>query len=411
MDGTIIAGRPTRRRAGGLMAATVAATLAWAGGAAAQAPLKIGVLSDMSGFVVDLSGPGSLTSARMAVEDYGGKVLGRPIEIVQGDHQNKPDIGVTMARRWYDEGVKAIFDIGITTVALGVQSLAKEKDGLVVFVSSSSSDLTNAACSPNGISWAYDNYSQSQGVVRQLLKEDQKSWYFMTVDYAYGRNVQRDTTKMVETGGGKVLGSIVHAFDTKDFSSNLLQAQASGAQVIALATTTVHAANILKQAEEFGIRSRGQRLAALSLTLHDVKALGLPAAQGLLITAPFYWDQTDATRAFSKRYLERFGRMPNFIQASMYGAVTHYLKAVAQAGTDDTAKVAAAMKAMPIDDFMTKNGRIRADGRTLRDMTVFRVKTPAESKGEWDLYAPVATIPADEAFAPADPKACPLVKE
>ena len=401
----------TRRRglAGG---AAAAAGLAWAGAARAQAapPLKIGVLSDMSGIVVDLSGPGSLVSARMAVEDYGGKVLGRPVEIVVGDHQNKPDVGIPMARSWYDSGVRAIFDIGITTVALGVQTLAREKDGLVVFVSSSSSDLTGSACSPNGISWTYDNYSQSQGVVRQLLAEGAKTWFFLTVDYAYGRNVQRDTTKMVENGGGRAIGSVLHPFETKDFSSFLLQGRASGADVIALATTTAHAANALKQADEFGMRGGRLRLAALSLTLHDVKALGLSAAQGLLVTAPFYWDQNEQTRAFAQRYLQRFGKMPNFVQASMYGAVTHYLKAVEQAGTDDTGKVAAAMKATPINDFMTANGRIRADGRTLRDNYVFRVKSPAEAKGEWDLYSLVSTIPAGEAFAQGDPSVCPLLK-
>lgn len=396
----------------GLAAGAVAAAgLALAGrGRAQAAPLKIGVLSDMSGIVVDLSGPGSLTSARMAVEDHGGKALGRPVEIVAGDHQNKPDIGIPMARTWYDDGVRAIFDIGITTVALGVQALAREKDKLVVFVSSSSSDLTGSACSPNGISWTYDNYSQSQGVVRQLLAEGAKTWFFLTVDYAYGRNVQRDTTKMVEGGGGWVIGSVLHPFETKDFSSFLLQGKASGADVIALATTTSHAGNALKQADEFGMRSGRQRLAALSLTLHDVKALGLPAAQGLLVTAPFYWDQNERTRAFARRYLQRFGKMPNFVQASMYGAVSHYLKAVEQAGTDDTGKVAAAMKAMPINDFMTSSGHIRADGRTLRDNYVFRVKAPAESKGKWDLYEQVAFIPANEAFAPGDPGVCALLK-
>jgi branched-chain amino acid transport system substrate-binding protein len=378
--------------------------------AQAQQPLKIGLMSDMSGMVVDLSGPGSLTAAKMAIEDAGGQVLGRPIQLVEGDHLNKPDVGVAMARRWYDEGVRAIFDIGITTVALGVQNLAKEKDRLVVFVSSASSDLTGSACSPNGIHWTYNNYSQALGVVRGLAAENAKSWFFLTVDYAYGRNVQRDTTAMVEATGGKVVGSVAHPFETSDFSSYLLQAQQSKADVIGLATTTVHAANVIKQADEFGVRAAGQKLAALSLTLHDVKGMGLKNAQGLYVTAPFYWDQTDETRAFAKRYLERFGRMPNSIQASMYGAVGHYIKALAKAGTDDTAKVAAAMKEMPINDFMTKNGSIRADGRVMRDMYVFRVKTPAESKGEWDLYAPVATIPAQEAFAAADPKACPLVK-
>lgn len=215
---------------------------------------------------------------------------------------------------------------------------------------------------------------------------------------------------MVENGGGRAIGAVLHPFETKDFSSFLLEGKASGADVIALATTTSHAANALKQADEFGMRGGRQRLAALSLTLHDVKALGLPAAQGLLVTAPFYWDQNEQTRAFAGRYRQRFGKMPNFVQASMYGAVSHYLKAVERAGTDDTAKVAAAMKAMPINDFMTVNGQIRADGRTLRDNYVFRVKSPAESKGEWDLYAPVSTIPANEAFAAGNPNVCPLLK-
>ena len=402
----------TRR---GLTGGTVlAAGLGMTGfGAAAQgagqgAPFRVGFLSDMSGVVVDLSGPGSLTAMRMGVEDYGGKVLGRPVEILVGDHLNKPDIGLPIARAWYDSGVKAVFDIGISTVALGMQGLAKEKDGLVVFGSSSSSDLTGSACSPNGISWAYDNYSQAQGVVRQLLEENAKTWFFLTIDYAYGRTVQRDTTKMVEAGGGKVVGSVLHPFETKDFSSYLLQAQASGAEVIALATTTVHAGNVIKQADEFGIRAAGQKLAALSLTLHDVKALGLQSAQGLLETAPFYWDQNDRTRAFAKRYFERFRKMPNFIQASMYGAVQHYLKAVDKAGTDDTAKVADMMRATPINDFMTVDGHIRADGRTLRENYVFRVKAPSESEGEWDLYTQIAIIPADEAFAPANPAVCAL---
>jgi len=392
----------------GLLAGNAVA--GWGARAQGKAPLRIGVLSDMSGIVKDLSGPGSLVSARLAVEDRDGNVLGRPIDIVAGDHLNKPDVGIPMAREWYDVGVRAIFDIGISTVALGVQGVAREKNGLVVFVSSSSSDLTGKDCSPNGISWTYDNYSQSQGSVRQLLRSGGKSWYFLTVDYAYGRNVQRDTTTMVEAGGGRVVGSVLHPFEAKDFSSYLLQAKQSGADVIGLATTTVHTGNIIKQADEFGIRTAGQRLAPLSLTLHDVKALGPEAAQGLLVTAPFYWDQNDATRAYAKRYKDRFGRMPNFIQASMYGAVKHYLDAVEKAGTDETGPVAAAMKAMPINDFMTVEGRIRADGRTLRDNYVFRVKTPAESKNEWDLYEQIATIPAAEAFAPANPAICPLIR-
>lgn len=373
------------------------------------APFKIGALSDMSGIVVDLSGPGTVTAMKLAVEDFGGTVLGRPIQVLEADHLNKPDVGITAARKWYDEGVSAIFDVGITSVALGVQELARDKNKLAIYLSSASSDLTGKNCSPNGIHWTYNNYSQALGVTKFYTQAGEKNWYFMTVDYAYGVNVQRDTTAMIEAGGGKVVGASRHPFDTKDFSSDLLKGQTSGANVIALATTTAHVASIVKQADEFGIRPK-QKLAALSLTLHDVKAMGLPTAQGLLVTSPFYWDQNDETRAFAKRYFERFKKMPNMVQASAYGAVMHYLNAVKAVGEDDAIKVAARMKETPVNDFMTKNGKIRADGRVVRDMYIFRVKTPAASKGEWDLYETLATIPGEEAFQKADPAACPLVK-
>lgn len=385
--------------------------LIWAhpGDARAQEPFKIGSLSDMSGVVVDLSGPGTVIAMQLAVEDFGGKVLGRPIQILSADHLNKPDVGIAAARKWYDEGVSAIFDVGITSVALGVQQLTRDKNRLAIYLSSASSDLTGKACSPFGIHWTYNNYSQALGVTKHYVEAGKKNWYFMTVDYAYGHNVQRDTTAMVEAGQGKVVGSARHAFDNKDFSSDLLKAQGSGADVIALATTTGHVASIVKQADEFGVRPK-QQMAALSLTLHDVKGMGLQTAQGLVVTAPYYWDQNDETRAFAKRYQTRFGKMPNMVQASAYGAVTHYLKAVQAVGADDTSKVAAKMKETPINDFMTRNGRIRDDGRVIRDMYVFRVKTPAASKGEWDLYEAIATIPGAEAFQKADPAACPLVK-
>lgn len=403
---------PFGRAWSGVFAAVAGAVLA--SSAAAQKmpkiePLKIGLLSDMSGIVADLSGPGSVAAARLAIEDH-GKVLGRPVVLLTGDHLNKPDVGLPIARQWYDEGVRAIFDVGITSVALGVQKLAREKDRIVVFGSTASADITGTACSPNGIHWTYNSYSQSRGVVRALAAENFKSWYFLTVDYAYGKQVQRDTTAMVEAQGGRVLGAVAHPFETRDFSSFLLQAQASKAEVVGLATTTSHAANLIKQADEFGIRDGGQKLAPLSLTLHDVKGLGLKAAQGLLVTEAYYWDQNDETRAFATRYKARVGKMPNMIQAGMYGAVLHYLKAVSQAGTDDTAKVLAAMRVMPINDFMTKDGHIREDGRVMRDQFVLRVKAPAESKGEWDLYSVVERLPPDVAFAPADPKSCPLVK-
>lgn len=400
--------RARRLLAGALLAA--GGLLMSPAGAQAPAPFKIGVLNDMSGMVVDLAGPGSVVAAKLAIDDFGGKVLGRPIELVQGDHLNKPDTGLTLARQWYDSGVRAIFDIGITTVALGVQDLAREKNQIAVYVSSASSDLTGKNCSPNGIHWTYNTYVQSLGAIKGALAAGGKTWYFITVDYTYGKNVQRDATAIIEQGGGKVIGSTTHAFSATEFSSQLLQAQASKADVIALATTTAHAAAMIKQADEFGLRAKGQKLAPLSLVLNDVKAMGLRPAQDLFVTEAFYWDQNDETRKFATRYKQNFNRMPNMVQASMYGAVMHYLKAVAAAGTDDTAAVLAKMKSTPINDFMTQNGKIREDGRVLRDFYIFRVKKPAESKNEWDLYAPVSKVPAAEAFPPADKQACALVK-
>jgi len=393
-----------------LVATALSAPLLAAGRGAAQGkPFRIGALSDMSGIVVDLSGPGSLMSIRMAVEDFGGSVLGRPIEIVPGDHLNKPDIGISLARRWYDDGVSAIFDVGITSVALGVQELAKDKNKAVIFISSSSADLTGKKCGPNGIHWNHNSYSQAIGVVKAMIAAGGDSWFFLTVDYTYGHTVQNDTTAMIQAAGGKVIGSARHGFDTVDFSSDLLKAQSSGAKVLALATTSVHVPNVVKQADEFGIRPK-QLIAPLSMTLHDVKAMGLQTAQGLLETSTYYWDQNDESRAFAKRFLERFKRMPNMIQASAYGATLHYLKAVKAVGSDDNAAIVAHMKATPVNDFMSKNVRIRPDGQVMRDQVILQVKTPAESKGEWDLYKVVGGLPAAEAFAPADPAACPFAK-
>ena len=374
-----------------------------------EAPLRIGVLTDLSGIMADYSGNGTVGAVTMAVEDFGGKIGSRPIEVLKADHLNKPDVGSGLARQWYDSGVSAIFDVGSTAVALPVQALAREKNRLVVFTSSASSDLTGSACSPNGIHWTFNNYSQALGAVRFQTAAGAKTWYFLSIDYAYGRAVQRDTTAMIEAAGGRVLGASLHGFDTTDFSSSLLAAQASKADVIALATTTSHAANVIKQADEFGVRASGQKLAPLSITLHDVKAIGLQSAQGMIETAPFYWDQNDATRAFAARYRERIGKMPNMAQASAYGAVTHYLNAVRATGSDATDAVIAKMKATPVNDFMTKDGTIRADGRVIRDMYVLQVKTPTESTGEWDLEKVVGVIPGTEAFQPPNP-ACALNK-
>jgi branched-chain amino acid transport system substrate-binding protein len=402
-------GTTRRRFMAGALAATSMPYIMKRQAFAQNGPFVIGQLADMSGIVVDLSGPGTTTAMKMAIEDFGGEVLGRKIQLITGDHTNKPDIGIGMARKWYDQGVNAIFDIGITTVAVGVQDLAKEKNKPVIFLSSSSTDLTGKFCSPNGIHWIYDSYSQANGAVHATQADGPKSWYFLTVDYAFGHNSQRDATKMIEAGGGKVIGSTPHPFETTDYSSDLLKAQSSGADVIGLATTTAHIANILKQAEDFGVR-QNQKIAPLSLTIHDVKAVGLPIAQGINSSGPFYWDQDDESRAFSKRYFAAFGRMPNEVQASAWGAVTHYLNAVKAVGSTDTAAIMAKMKETPINDFMTKNGVIRADGRVLRPLRMLRVKSPEKSTGEWDIYEVTGEIPQDKAFAPPNPEACALVR-
>ena len=372
-------------------------------------PLKIGVLSDMSGIVADLSGRGSVLAARMAIEDANGSVLGRPIQLLEADHLNKADTGLTIARQWYDSDVRAIFDVGITTVAVGVQDLAREKNRIVIFNSTGSADITGKYCSPNGIQWTYSNYAMALGAIKGQIDAGAKTWYFITVDYTFGKIVQRDATGIIERAGGKVVGSTTHPISSTDFASQFLQAQASKADVIALASLGSHSAAMLKQAEEFGIRAKGQRIAPIGLTLLDIKAIGLPATQGLFLAEPYYWDQTDATRAFAKRYKDRFGKMPNMMHASVYGAVSHYLKAVAAAGTDDTAAVLAKMRATPINDFMTKDGSILEDGRVLRESYGFKVKKPSESKDEWDLYAPVSTIGAAQLFAPGKSE-CPLIK-
>lgn len=392
----------------GRLAATAFFSLSVPLGVQAQpaSPIKIGVLTDQSGAAADYSGRGTVISARMAVEDFGGNVLGRPIELLAADHLSKLDVGLGIARKWYDEDVQAIFDVGVTNVALGVQKLAQEKNRIVIFLSTGSNDLTGKSCSPNGIHWTYDTYSQARGAFLAYGDDAKKSWYFLTVNYAFGNNIQRDITEMVQAAGGTVIGSTKHPFDASDFGSDLLTAQTSKAAVIGLTTTSMLAVTAMKQAEVFGLRKAGQQIAVPSITFHDVKALGLQVGQDLIVTEPFYWDQDDATRAFSKRYFEKVGRMPNANQASAYGAVTHYLRAIQAAGTTDAGRVMAQMKSTPVNDFMTKDGVIRPDGRLVRDMYLFRVKKPEESKGEWDLLEQVRTIPGKEAFRAPDPVNC-----
>jgi branched-chain amino acid transport system substrate-binding protein len=371
--------------------------------------VKIGVLNDRSGIYVDMAGPGSVIAAQMAAEDFGGKVLGKPIEIIAGDHQNKPDIGTALVNKWIDEDkVDAIVDIPTSSVLLGVQEIGRQKNRIVLASTGGSSDFTGKFCSPNGFHWTYDTYALAVGTGAPLAKEG--PWYFLTADYAFGAALERDTSAAVIKNGGTVLGSIKHPQGTTDFSSLLLQAQTSGAKLIGLASSGPDQVNAIKQAHEFGLDKAGIKLAGLYLHITDIHALGLEAAQGLLLTQAFYWDLNDETRAWSKRFFERHHAMPTMGQAGTYSAVLHYLKAVKAAGTDDTQAVAKKIKELPVNDFFAKNGKVREDGRMVHDLYVLEVKKPSESKYPWDYLKLVRTIPGDQAFRPLSESECPLIK-
>ncbi len=373
--------------------------------------LRIGILTDMSGVNADLSGAGTVEAVRMAVSDYGDKVLGRPIQIVIGDHFNKPDVGMAIARQWYDSGVGTILDVGLSSIALGVQDLARQKQKVVIFGSSLTSDLTGKACSPNGISWVTDNYAQAKAVTTEAVNRGASTWFFITADYVLGRNIERDATEFVKDSGGKVIGSVVHPLELTDATAFLLAAQASGAKAIGLATTTANAAQILKQAHEFRMDRGEQRLFAFNLQERDIQSLGLDVAQGYFINAPFYWDLNNETRTWSERFFNRMKVMPNSIHAGMYGAALHYLRAVAAVGSDVAQTVLRHMRETRINDMMTRDGWIREDGRVIRDLYMFRVKAPSESNGAWDLYTVVARIPGDAAFRPTLGSGCSLVAQ
>ena len=399
------------------LAAAVAAGLAFAAsGGVANAQIsddvvKIGVLTDMSSLYADATGKGSLVAVQMAVDDYGGKVKGKPVEVISADHQNKPDVGVNIARNWYDnDKVDAIFDLPTSSVALPVSALTREKNRININSGGGSSDITGAACSPNTVHWTYDTYALSNVAGKAMVQRGEDSWFFITADYAFGAALERDAANVVKETGGKVLGGVRHPLNSSDFSSYLLQAQASKAKVVALANAGGDTTNALKQASEFGLMKGGQKLIALLLEITDVHSLGLKDAQGLILTDAFYWDHDDETRAFSKRFLDKVGNMPTMIQAGLYSATMHYLKAIEAIGTDEAPKVMEQMRAMPINDFFARNGKIRIDGRMVHDMYLFEVKKPEESKGEWDLYKLLATVPGDEAFRPLDKGGCPLVK-
>jgi branched-chain amino acid transport system substrate-binding protein len=374
--------------------------------------VKIGVLNDMSSLYSDATGKGSLTAAQMAVEDFGGKVRGNPIEVISADHQNKPDVGSTIARTWYDtDKVDVIVDVPTSSVALAIQQITRERNRVFLISGAGASDLTGPACSPNGIHWTYDTYALSNVAGKATVARGEDSWFFVTADYAFGQSLERDAAAIVKANGGQVLGAVHHPLNTQDFSSFLIRAQASKAKVVALANAGGDTQNAIKQSYEFGLRHQGQKLLALLLNITDVHSLGIEAAQGMIATEGFYWDMDDASRAFSKRFLEKANHMPTMIQAGVYSSVTHYLKAVDAAGTDEAKTVIARMKATPINDFFAKNGYIREDGRMVHDMYLVQVKSPAESKGEWDLYKVLATVRGDDAYRSLADGGCPLVKQ
>ena len=400
-----------------LLAAGFAAALAFGAAApAAQAAndkVVIGVMNDMSSVYSYLGGMGSVVAARMAVKDFGGKVLGKPIEVIFADHQNKPDVGAAIARKWFDQdGVDAIVDLPTSSVAIAVQQVAKERGKVTLISNGGSSELTGKYCSPTGVHWTYDTYALAHVTGKAIVQQGGKKWFFITADYAFGHQLQDDTAAVVKASGGTVVGSVNVPLNNADFSSFLLQAQQSKAQVIGLANAGGDTVNSIKQAAEFGIVKGGQRLAGLLVFIADVNALGLQTAQGLMLTEAYYWDQNAQTRAFAKRFEAEYnGKVPTSGQAGVYGAVLHYLKAMAAAKTEDGVKVVAEMRKMPINDFMTHNGKIRIDGRVIRDMYLFQVKSPQESKYPYDYYKQLAVIPGDQAFRPLSESECPLVKQ
>jgi branched-chain amino acid transport system substrate-binding protein len=374
--------------------------------------VKIGVMNDMSGTYADLSGQGSVVAAQMAIEDFGAAAKGLKVEVVGADHQNKPDVGSNIVRTWIDrDQVDVIVDVPTSSVALAVNQIVKDKNKVFLVSGAAASDLTGKACTPNTIHWTYDTWSLANGTGNAIVKTGGKTWFFLTADYAFGHALERDTAAVVEKEGGRVVGRVRHPFPATDFSSFLLQAQSSKAQIIGLANAGADTTNAIKQAAEFGIVRGGQSLAALLIFLTDIKALGMPVAQGLVFTEAWYWDQTDANREFAKKFAERNkGVYPSMVHAGVYSAVTHYLKAVSDLKSDADGKaVVAKMKSMPTDDKLFGKGEVRADGRKIHPMYLFEVKKPAESKGPWDLYKVRATIPAAEAFRPVKDGGCPLV--
>ena len=381
-------------------------------GAISDDVVKIGVLTDMSGFLSDASGPGAVTAVRMAVDDFGGKVLGKPVEVVFGDNLNKPDIAANLARAWFDtQAVDMIIDLGNSATGLSTIEVANQKNKIAIATLPGTTRITNENCGPTSIHYAYDSYALANGIANTLVKNGLDTWYFVTIDFAGGHAIEKDASDVIKASGGKVLGSARDPMDTNDFSSFILQAQASNAKVVVFATAGAAAINAIKTAHEFGLKQSGQTLAGLYVFISDIHGLGLTVAQDMYVTTGFYWDYDEETRNWSKRYFDQMKRMPTMVQAADYSATMHYLKAVQAAGTDKTGAVMQKMREMPINDFFAKSGRIREDGRMVHDMYIAQVKKPVDSKYPWDYYKIKAVIAADQAFQPLSKSACPLVKK
>ena len=373
--------------------------------------VKIGVLTDLSGPASDATGQGSVLGAQMAVDDFGGTVAGKKIAVISANHQLKPDIGAEIARRWYDtEQVDVILDVPISAVGLAVQEVARTRQKLFITHSTGTTDFTGKFCSPYGMQWAFDTYALATGTAREVVKRGGDSWFFLTADYAFGHSLERDASIVIAETGGKVLGAVRHPYATPDLSSFILQAQGSHAKIIGIASGPPDNTNAIKLGGEFGIFAHGQQMAGLLVLITDVHALGLKTAQGLLLTTSFYWDMDEQTRDWAKRFYAKLNKMPTMWQAGVYSATTHYLNAIKAAGTDEPLKVAAQMRATPVEDFFSRHGRLREDGLIVHDLYLVEVKKPEESKYPWDYYKILATIPGAQAFPPPDP-ACPLVKK
>ncbi|MBO4226971.1 ABC transporter substrate-binding protein [Bradyrhizobium neotropicale] len=382
--------------------------------APASKPVKLGVLNDQSGQYADAAGPAAVEVAKMAIADFGGKLLGQPIELVFADHQNKTDIASGIARRWIDtENVDILLDIGNSAVALALADLVRDKNKMMIVSSAGASAITNEKCSPNSFQWTYNTYALARSTAKALMGQGGNEWFFLTADYAFGQAFEADASAVLKESGGKVVGSVRHPFNTSDFSSFLLQAQNSSANVLALANASGDTSNSLMQAHEFGLlglKSK-MRVAALLFQITDAKAVGLPNMQGLYTSEAFYWNRNDASRTFGKRFFDKVGRMPTMVQAGMYSATMHYLKAVEAAGTLETAAVLAKFRSLPVNDFFSEKGYVREDGMHIHDYYLLRAKTVEQSKGPWDFYDVVATIPADDANIPRELSKCSLMKK